>query len=140
MQSDTIITDSTRVDTNIVQQDTIESTRDTTQPIQEIQSKLDITKIDSLLRANEEKEREFKKQKAVKPVPEKKSIDTTAELHEIFGVTKMPISDRLQDDPSTVNFLYNIPAYTKKDTPEKVYRKKFKEKNCKKVIQTGPFI
>ena len=36
--------------------------------------------------------------------------DTLADLHQIFGVTELPIKQRLEKDPAFHNFLYNIPA------------------------------
>jgi hypothetical protein len=122
LQSDTTINDSIRVDTNIVQQDTTDTVPDTTESFQQVRPELDMDQIDSLLRANEEKEKEFEAQKKVTPppkrIPEKKTLDTTEALYDIFGVTEMPISKRLEKDPSSVNFLYNIPVYAPADAKE----------------------
>jgi hypothetical protein len=113
------------------------------QIIQESPRELDLEKIDSLFKANERKEQEFQLQKArqkqIKDKPRKTVIDTPSTLYEIFGVTEMPISDKLKEDPSTINFLYNIPAYAPKDTPagkEKIFKAyKTEEKIQPRVIQ-----
>ncbi len=124
MPSDTVIQDTTRNDTILPQKDTAETSRDTVreemQLIRESRKELDIEKIDSLLKANEQKEQEFRQKKLqqtqVPQKPEQEVIDTPSTLYEIFGVTEMPISDKLENDPSTINFLYNIPSYAPKDT------------------------
>jgi hypothetical protein len=129
---DTIKTDTTRTDTSIIRQDTsiqgdtsqqpsLEIPGDTAEEqIQTLQPAAgDTERIDSLMkqdeiRAESLKEKEKAEQKEVvirKPTAEKKpGTDTALELYEIFGVTKLPISDRLKSDPTQENFLYNIPA------------------------------
>jgi len=50
--------------------------------------------------------------------------DSVAVLHEILGVTELPIGKRLQNDPAHHNFLYHIPSIKPRDSisVEEIYQ------------------
>lgn len=122
LQTDTTITDTSIIDTTIVsqdssvqiqpgdtinQQDTSEIQLQTKQPAQP-----DSAMLDSLVREEKETKEAVRpaKTQVSEPVESiKEKTDTIADLYEIFGVTELPISKKLQDDPAYHNFLYNIP-------------------------------
>jgi len=120
--ADTLQTDTTRTDTSSISQDTTfqvqpQQPEDTTTQQDtsdaQIQAQPDSALIDSLVREQDTTEEatipaQPQVQEQVQQPPE--TTDTLADLHNIFGVTELPISKQLHSDPAFHNFLYNIPA------------------------------
>jgi len=91
-----IVSRETQLDTSL-QQDTIPAPADTTRTGQPPA-------------AAEARPRPEPRQTTRTPEPPQTKQDTTADLYDILGVTQLPISDRLDQDPAHHNFLYHIPA------------------------------
>ncbi|MFO8235113.1 MAG: DUF4271 domain-containing protein [Bacteroidales bacterium] len=125
--SDSIPEDSTRVDTTIQTEDTIispeDTIRDTSQTIiyehDSIKKAQDTSLTDSSISSEQESRGEQTYQPPPSEIPQKPKFDTISELYNIFNVTELPISKRMEKDPSAINFLYNIPVYAPVDTPKK---------------------
>lgn len=143
---DTIPDDATRTDTNISSQDTIvtpqDTITDTTHAVTYEQDSIQTTPADSIRDTTAIRKEPAPAQPDYTEPPEKPAetikFDTINELYEIFNVTELPISKRLEKDPSTINFLYNIPVYAPKKNTEgkEVFKYSFTEQDIKdKVTQ-----
>ena len=134
---DTLQTDTTRTDTTSILQDTTVQTQPvqtpdtvsqqdtidqpdtleslpTEEPAQAdtVISDTTISKADTLQKAEGPSEPPVRQ--PVRSTPE--TTDTIADLHDIFGVTELPISKKLYTDPAYHNFLYNIPEVKPSDS------------------------
>lgn len=125
---DTIPEDSTRTDTNITpQQDTIveqqDTIADTTHVVTYDQDSIRTTPVDSIKDTAVSEEKQLPPEQpsysaTTEEPPATTKFDTIAELYELLNVTELPLSKRLEKDPSTINFLYNIPVYAPKKNTE----------------------
>ncbi len=99
-------------------QDTIEPQDTVDRQFPEMQTTLQDTLREDTVKAHSEPS----ETREIEPTPEPVTLaeqnaekspaetDTLAELHRIFGVTRLPITQRLEKDPAFHNFLYSIPA------------------------------
>ncbi len=121
-QDTTLQAEPAEITDTIGQQDTTEMQEQMAQPAQQ-----DTTIADTLAR-----EADTTEQAPVQPAPqvqapvqrEPEATDTIADLYDIFGVTELPISKRLDKDPAYHNFLYNIPEVKPEDNQKagKIYQ------------------
>jgi hypothetical protein len=125
---DTLQTDTTGTDTTAIQQDTtlqaepaeVPDTihqQDTTELPEQVVEQQDTTEVDTTVVDTLVSEADTSLQAPAQPQPQvqvspqeqPQATDTLADLYDIFGVTELPISNRLEKDPAHHNFLYNIP-------------------------------
>ena len=125
---DTLQTDTTGTDTTVIQEDTtlqadpaeVTDTidqQDTTELQEQVVQQQDTTVADTTVTDTLVSEADTTLQAPEQPQPQVQMppqgqpeiTDTLADLYNIFGVTELPISNRLENDPAHHNFLYNIP-------------------------------
>ena len=118
IRQDTTRQDTIRQDTALVAQDTIPKTQpsDSDTAIMEGLRTPKTEILDSIIKAEEQAQQQQASQKQMAPAPKPvketvpTELDTISDLYEITGATEIPITDRLEKDPATTNFLYHIPA------------------------------
>jgi hypothetical protein len=130
---DSIRQDTTRQDT--LQPDSSVQTVDTTEPSQSLIrdtleqtriNKPETNKLDSITREEQQRTKSQQQQKYQPKQDQKVSApteetDTVAVLYEITGATEIPVLEKIKDQPSYINFLYNIPATKPNKGTIKVY-------------------
>ncbi|MGM0531655.1 MAG: DUF4271 domain-containing protein [Bacteroidota bacterium] len=132
-EEDTLQTDTTGTDTTSISQDTTiqaqpAQTQDTIgqQDTLETRDTVEPAQADSAVADSAVSKEDTTGQTAIppdsqvqQPVQSTREItDTIADLHNIFGVTELPISRKLYTDPAYQNFLYNIPEVKPSDSQE----------------------